>query len=247
MVVNKSGERIQKMFGEIAPRYDLMNHVLSLGIDHYWRWRTVRALPLKSELPILDVCTGTGDLAIAYWKRGQGKLPVIGCDFTPEMLDIAREKTVKLLKSSSKTEPLADLTFQQADTMELPFESNRFQIVSVAFGLRNVSDTNKGLDEMIRVCHPGGHVAILEFSQPRIPILGSLYGWYFRNILPRLGQFFARNKSSAYDYLPQSVAEFPQGKEMAQIMTARGLSNVKYHTLTFGVATLYLGQKSVAT
>lgn len=246
-VVDKSGDRVRQMFGEISGRYDFLNHLLSGGTDYYWRWRTVRAVPPRGAAPILDVCTGTGDLAIAYWKKGRGEVPVIGADFTPEMLDIARKKFAatksKLARSSLAGSRTADITFQEADTQSLPFDDNRFQIVSVAFGLRNVSDTRAGLNEMIRVCQPGGRVAVLEFSLPGNRLLRGLYLWYFRNVLPKIGQWLARNRQSAYNYLPASVSEFPYGQQLADIMTDCGLTNVTWTPLTFGVATLYVGEK----
>lgn len=234
--VDKSGDRIQKMFGEISGRYDFLNHFLSGGVDYYWRWRTVRKVRPHGDSPILDVCTGTGDLAIAYWKKAGGKTAVVGTDFTPEMLEIAREKSGKLNGKAS-------LTFQQADTMDLPLESDTYQIVSVAFGLRNVSDTVAGLTEMARVCKPGGQVAVLEFSMPRNRLFGAVYRWYFRNILPRVGQLLARNSEAAYKYLPQSVSQFPQDEELAGLMQQAGLTNIQWTPLTFGIATLYVGVK----
>lgn len=250
--VDKSGDRIQKMFGEISGRYDFLNHFLSGGVDYYWRWRTVRRIRPAGDSPILDVCTGTGDLAIAYWKKAGGTTAVVGTDFTPEMLDIARVKTAKMgihaeaasseaNVSSSSTK--APLTFQQADTMELPLDSDLYQIVSVAFGLRNVSDTVAGLKEMTRVCKPGGQVAVLEFSMPRNKLFGAVYRWYFRNILPRIGQLLASNSEAAYKYLPQSVSEFPQDEELAGLMEQAGLTDITWTPLTFGIATLYAGRK----
>jgi len=234
--VDKSGDRIQKMFGEISGRYDFLNHFLSGGVDYYWRWRTVRKVRPNGDSPILDVCTGTGDLAIAYWKKARGNTAVVGTDFTPEMLDIARQKSAKVGNK-------APLTFQQADTMDLPLESNTYQIVSVAFGLRNVSDTVAGLTEMTRVCKPGGQVAVLEFSMPRNQLFGAVYRWYFRNILPRIGQLLARNSEAAYKYLPQSVSQFPQDEELAGLMRQAGLTDITWTPLTFGIATLYVGVK----
>jgi demethylmenaquinone methyltransferase / 2-methoxy-6-polyprenyl-1,4-benzoquinol methylase len=250
--VDKSGDRIQKMFGEISGRYDFLNHFLSGGVDYYWRWRTVRRIRPDGESPILDVCTGTGDLAIAFWKKAGGTTAVVGTDFTPEMLDIARVKTAKMdipaEAASSETNGTssstkAPLTFQQADTMELPLDSDLYQIVSVAFGLRNVSDTVAGLKEMTRVCKPGGQVAVLEFSMPRNKLFGAVYRWYFRNILPRIGQLLASNSEAAYKYLPQSVSEFPQDEELAGLMREAGLTDITWTSLTFGIATLYAGRK----
>lgn len=250
--VDKSGDRIQKMFGEISGRYDFLNHFLSGGVDYYWRWRTVRRVRPEGESPILDVCTGTGDLAIAYWKKAGGQTAVVGTDFTPEMLDIARQKSAKLgipseespsTSGNSPANQKAVLSFHQADTMQLPLDSDVYQIVSVAFGLRNVSDTVAGLKEMTRVCKPGGQVAVLEFSMPRNRLFGAVYRWYFRNILPRIGQLLARNSEAAYKYLPQSVSQFPQDEELAGLMHDAGLTDVTWTPLTFGIATLYVGQK----
>lgn len=250
--VDKSGDRIQKMFGEISGRYDFLNHFLSGGVDYYWRWRTVRRIRPAGDSPILDVCTGTGDLAIAYWKKAGGTTAVVGTDFTPEMLDIARVKTAKMGipadadssdSDGSSPSTKAPLTFQQADTMELPLDSDLYQIVSVAFGLRNVSDTVAGLKEMTRVCKPGGQVAVLEFSMPRNKLFGAVYRWYFRNILPRIGQLLASNSEAAYKYLPQSVSEFPQDEELAGLMQEAGLTDITWTPLTFGIATLYVGRK----
>ena len=236
--VDKSGDRVREMFSEISARYDFLNHLLSGGTDFYWRWRTVRAFPPNGDGPILDVCTGTGDLAIAYWKKAAGHNKVIGTDFTPQMLQLAREKFSKLHRVNQ-----AEVTFQEADTQNLPFEDDTFQLVSVAFGLRNVDDTKKGLAEMIRVCRPGGRVIILEFSLPESRIMRAMYLWYFRNILPKIGQWLMRNQQSAYNYLPASVAEFPYGRALADIMQTCGLTHVTWKPLTFGVVTLYCGKK----
>jgi demethylmenaquinone methyltransferase/2-methoxy-6-polyprenyl-1,4-benzoquinol methylase len=224
------------MFGEIAPKYDRMNHLLSMHVDRYWRWRTVRIVRPCGDDPILDVCTGTGDLAFAYWKRTGGKVAIVASDFCGEMLRLGQAKKVKAGING-------EVTLVEADAQELPFDDSSFQIVSVAFGLRNVADTDRGLREMARVCRRGGYVAVLEFSMPRHQPVKALYGWYFRNVLPRIGQWLARNDEDAYDYLPESVGEFPAGEELAQRMTKAGLEEVRYHSLTMGVATLYVGRK----
>ena len=240
--VDKSSDRIRKMFGEISGRYDFLNHFLSGGVDVYWRWRTVRKVRASSDAPILDVCTGTGDLAISFWNKSRRQVRVIGTDFTHEMLVIANEKTQNSrAKSAANSEQ--SLSFLEADTLQLPFEDDKFQIVSVAFGLRNVADTVGGLREMTRVCLPGGQVAVLEFSMPKNRLFGAIYRWYFRNILPRLGQLIARNKEMAYKYLPASVSQFPQGSELGGMMNEAGLTDVTWTPLTFGVATLYVGRK----
>ena len=239
--LDKSEKRIRQMFGEISQRYDFLNHFLSGGTDWYWRWRTVRAAAPRGDAPILDVCTGTGDLALAYWKKVRGKAPVVGADFTQEMLVIADKKAAK--SQATATANGVPLVFLQADAQRLPFADEQFQIVSVAFGLRNVTDTSLGLVEMIRVCRPRGRVVVLEFSLPGNRVLRGLYTWYFRNVLPRIGQLLARNSQEAYAYLPASVGEFPYGEKLASLMRACGLRRVTYTPLTFGIATLYIGEK----
>jgi len=224
------------MFGEIAGRYDFLNHLLSLNIDRYWRWRTVRSVPPTDGASILDLCTGTGDLALAYHRATGGRARIVGADFCREMLVIARQKGAKAKVGDA-------VTFIEADAQHLPLASDQFQIVSVAFGLRNVADTAVGLAEMVRVCAPGGRVAVLEFSSPSWQPFKAIYGWYFRHLLPRIGQWFARNRQSAYSYLPESVGEFPQGEELAQLMRDAELTDVWYRGLTLGVCTLYVGTK----
>ncbi len=236
MGVDKSGNRVRRMFGAIAPRYDRMNHVLSMNVDRYWRRHTVHRTHPSGTDPILDVCTGTGDLALAFWKRTRGATPIVGTDFCPEMLEIGQKKAER--RGATK-----QVSFQEADAQDLPFASDTFQIVSVAFGLRNVADTDLGLREMTRVCQPAGRVAVLEFSMPQRQPIRSIYGWYFRHVLPRLGHLLARNQDQAYHYLPESVSEFPEGEALAERMRATGLVNVHVYPLTFGIATLYVGEK----
>jgi demethylmenaquinone methyltransferase / 2-methoxy-6-polyprenyl-1,4-benzoquinol methylase len=236
MPVNKSDERVRRMFGQIAGRYDFLNHLLSLGIDRWWRRQTVRLVPPQGPLPILDVCTGTGDLAFAYDRAAGGCTPIVAADFCHEMLAIGREKAAKAGADGR-------ITFLEADAQALPLPSDAFQIVCVAFGLRNVADTDRGLAEMTRVAAPGGRVAVLEFSTPTWQPFRGIYGWYFRHILPRVGQFFARNSSDAYEYLPASVGEFPQGEALLDRMRAAGLTDLQRYPLTLGVVTLYVGTK----
>ncbi len=183
MPVDKSAARVRRMFGEIAPRYDLLNHLLSLNADKYWRWRTVRRAAPSGDAPILDLCTGTGDLALAYARRSMAN--IVAADFCHEMLVIGRKKAASAGLGHR-------IEFVEADAEHLPFSDAEFQVVSVAFGLRNVTDTERGLSEMVRVCRPGGQVAVLEFSHPRRWPLSSMYRWYFRRVLPRVGQFFAQ-------------------------------------------------------
>lgn len=239
--VDKSGQRVQKMFSEIAPKYDLMNHLLSANVDRWWRSKTISRLKPKSTDQVLDVCTGTGDLAIGFWKHmkakaAAGENPVVmATDFCKPMLDIGIEK--------GKKQNCEGLSFQEADSMDLPFEQDRFDLVTVAFGLRNVAKTEVGISEMTRVCKPGGKVAVLEFTMPRMWPLSSLYKFYFLSVLPRVGQWFSKNDSSAYNYLPESVNEFPQYEQLAKMMQDAGMKDVTFHPMTFGLATLYIGTK----
>jgi demethylmenaquinone methyltransferase/2-methoxy-6-polyprenyl-1,4-benzoquinol methylase len=243
MSVDKSQSRIREMFGEISPRYDFLNHFLSAGIDRYWRWKTVRCVPPEGSDPILDVCTGTGDLALAYWRSGKRAVPVVGTDFTHPMLTQARAKIEKFAAHRRERGATAAISVLEADTQQLPFADDCFQIVSVAFGLRNCSDTRRALEEMVRVCRTGGRVAVLEFSLPTNRVLRALYGFYFRRVLPLIGQLLSGSRQSAYCYLPVSVSEFPQGEALAELMRQCGLREVAWQPLTFGVATLYHGRK----
>jgi len=284
MPLDKSSTRVRQMFGEIAGRYDFLNRLLSLGIDRSWRRKTVRLVPPESDAPVLDVCTGTADLALAYWRASQGQTPVVGTDFCQPMLAIAREKcrragclavadTANLLSPAGgrgaggegiegQSQAALTLTLSQrergpftrfhapqgitlleADTLHLPFADATFQIVSVAFGLRNLSDTDAGLREMVRglpAGRAGGRAGVLHAHRPAA---GAIYGWYFQHLLPRIGQALARNSQAAYNYLPQSVGRFPQGEALAERMRAAGLRTVWFKPFTFGVATLYVGQR----
>lgn len=232
--VDKSSARVRDMFSQIATKYDLMNHLLSLNIDRYWRAATVKRIPVSGTDPILDLCTGTGDLAFEFRKR-HPSVPIVAADFCPEMLDVARKK--------QRRRRVDTINFVEASAMDLPFGANSFQVVSVAFGIRNVEDTAQGLGEIVRVCRPGGRVAILEFSKPNIWPLSSIYNFYFRYVLPRVGQFMAKNDKSAYEYLPSSVSQFPCGEGFMDHLASAGLRDIQMFRMTLGVATMYLGAK----
>jgi demethylmenaquinone methyltransferase / 2-methoxy-6-polyprenyl-1,4-benzoquinol methylase len=236
--VDKSESKIRKMFGEIAPTYDRLNHLLSLSIDKWWRRITVRAVPPQvGRGPILDLCTGTGDLALAYDRAAAGRVPIVGADFCRPMLAIGRSKGIKAKADDH-------LTFVEADAQHLPFPDDEFQIVCVAFGLRNVTDTDRGLREMTRVCRPEGRVAVLEFSQPGFRPFRAVYNWYFNRVLPKIGGWLSGSGGKqAYNYLPTSVGEFPSGEALCERMRGVGLRNVTHRPLTFGIATLYIGTK----
>lgn len=236
MAVDKSAERVRRMFGAIARRYDLLNRLLSAGVDVRWRRRTARLVSPEGDAPVLDVCSGTADLALAYWRFGRGRVPVVGADFCRPMLEIG-------LAKCRRAGALPAVRLVEADARRLPFAAGAFQIVCVAFGLRNVSDTDAALREMVRVCRPGGRVAVLEFSMPRFRPLAAVYGWYFRRVLPRIGQAVARDRHGAYNYLPASVGEFPQDEDLAARMRAAGLRRTRMHRFSFGIATLYVGWK----
>ncbi len=236
MTVDKSEERVRRMFGQIAGRYDRMNHLLSMNVDKYWRSRTVKLVPADGAAPILDLCTGTGDLAFAYHRSTGGKVPIVAADFCREMLVVGDAK-------KSKRGVNGEVQFVEADAQRLPFRSDFFQIACVAFGLRNVTSTERGLAEMTRVVRAGGRVAVLEFSKPICPPFSSGYAFYFKHILPRVGQWFARNDSDAYAYLPASVREFPSGEGLAALMREAGLTNVWFKRLTLGISTIYVGTK----
>jgi demethylmenaquinone methyltransferase / 2-methoxy-6-polyprenyl-1,4-benzoquinol methylase len=234
--IDKSDQRVRRMFGSIAGRYDFLNHLLSLNIDRSWRKFTTRVVAPVAGVPVLDCCTGTADLALAYDHAGGGLSPIVGTDFCREMLVLGHAKI-------RKAGAWGRVTLVEGDTQRLPVPSNTFGVVSVAFGLRNVRDTVRGVDEMIRVARPGGKVAILEFSRPRGRVLGPLYLAFFRHLLPRVGQALAPNQEGAYDYLPRSVLEFPDGQAMLDLLQARGLTTLKQYPLTCGIATLYVGIK----
>ena len=205
--VDKTGSKVRGMFAEIAPRYDLVNRMLSGGIDVWWRHVTVSRAPPPPHGAILDVCTGTGDLALAYAHKSGPDVRIVASDFCR------------------------------------PFPDAAFDLVTVAFGLRNIADTGRGLAEMARVLKPGGRLAILEFSLPANPIIRAGYLWYFRRVLPWIGNTVARNASDAYSYLNKSVEEFPTGERLAALVRTAGFAGVEMVPLTFGIATLSIATR----
>ncbi|MFP5247895.1 MAG: bifunctional demethylmenaquinone methyltransferase/2-methoxy-6-polyprenyl-1,4-benzoquinol methylase UbiE [Thermoanaerobaculia bacterium] len=233
-MTNYSGpdpSKIRSMFASISTRYDRANTVLSGGVHHLWRRKAVRAANVKAGDHVLDCATGTGDLAIAFKKAVGASGRVIGTDFVPEMLELARVKA-------------RDIEFDVADVTRLPFEDNSFDVASISFGIRNVNDPRKGISEMARVVRPGGRVIVLEFGQPRSRAFGALYDFYHRRILPRLGGMVT-GEQDAYEYLERSAGRFPCGDEFVALM--RGAANfdtIESIPLTFGIAYLYKGVKA---
>jgi len=216
------------MFGSIARRYDLANHLLSCGIDFSWRRRAAEIVAEWRPQTIADLATGTGDLALALRK----KLPdaeVMGVDVLPEMLDLAQRKGMRRVVL--------------ADAMNLPFNDASFDCVTIAFGLRNLENWAAALAEMLRVLKPNGHLLVLEFSLPTSPILAAIYRFYLHRCLPLLGSFLTRTKS-AYDYLGDSIEEFPGGTAMCELMQANGFMRPRFHPLTGGIVTIYTAEKS---
>jgi demethylmenaquinone methyltransferase/2-methoxy-6-polyprenyl-1,4-benzoquinol methylase len=230
-----SGERqasawVRGMFGRIAPRYDLLNHLLSLNVDRYWRRRTVAMVAAALQRPdarVLDLCCGTGDLMLALEaQRGRA---VLGSDFCHPMLVAARRKVEQRGFGSKLFE---------ADALALPLADRSLDLITVAFGFRNLANYRTGLAELSRVLKPGGMLAILEFSQPPNRLLRAAYNFYSKTILPRLGGWISGSKD-AYTYLPESVRKFPSAEELANAMRAAGFSDVQFVRMTGGIVALH--------
>jgi len=226
-------EQVATMFDNIAGNYDFLNHFLSLGIDIFWRKRLVKKLQKQKPQNILDVATGTADLAIAMMKIKP--FNVVGIDISNGMLEVGRKKIKQ--QDLEKT-----IQLQQADSEDLPFEDATFDAVTVSFGARNFENLQKGLSEMARVLKPGGKIYILEFSQPTLFPFKQLYDFYFKFVLPLIGKLLSKD-NAAYSYLPESVKAFPHGKELNSIIENCGYTNAKNHPLTMGIASIYTAQK----
>lgn len=233
-----ASQKVREMFTQIAPRYDLLNHLLSVQLDRLWRARTAKLLRSGLERPdalALDLCCGTGDLAFALAKAGKAR--IIGADFAHTMLVRAREKAAALFPKKFAL-PAAPGPFFEADALHLPFADSSFDLVTTAFGFRNLTNYEAGLREIQRVLKPGGTVAILEFTEPPANLWGDLYRWYFCNVLPRIGGLISGDRA-AYKYLPKSVARFFRPPELAALMTAVGYQSVDYRVWTFGTVALH--------
>lgn len=226
-------DQVRTMFNSIAGKYDFLNHFLSAGIDHVWRRKLVNLIVKAQPGRILDVATGTGDLAIALSKKT--KSPIVGVDIAQGMLDVGALKLKR--KELDK-----QIVLQLADSEALPFETASFDAAMVAFGVRNFEDLDKGLSEMCRVLKPGGMIAVLEFSRPRSFPVKQLYSFYFNNILPAMGRMVSKDKG-AYSYLPESVYHFPDGNDFLQHIHQCGFEDGHQQRLTFGIATIYTATK----
>ena len=222
--------RVENMFDRIAPKYDFFNRLFSLRIDLLWRKSLVKWMESDDPKQILDVAAGTGELAIALWKKFGVKITAV--DLSQEMLNLA-DKKIKQLG--------ADITSQKANAENLPFESNKFDAVSVGFGVRNFENLEKGLSELRRVVKENGNVHILEFSKME-GVLSPLYNFYFRKVLPFLAKMISGEKE-AYTYLPDSVQDFPCGERMKNILLDLGFSKVEYKKLSLGIVTIYKAKK----
>lgn len=225
---------VREMFAKISARYDLLNHLLSGNMDRRWRRRVAGELSgdLKAgEARVLDVACGTGDLALRLFELT--RVRVVGIDFCRPMLELAARKALKLD---------ATIGLVEGDALSLPFRDGSFDVVTIAFGLRNLSSTERGLRELLRVLKPGGKAAVLEFSKPVVPGFRAAFEFYFRRVLPRLGGIVSGSRS-AYQYLPDSVARFPDQKQLASLMRQIGFQEVEYQNLTGGSVALHLGKK----
>ncbi|HTO16911.1 MAG TPA: bifunctional demethylmenaquinone methyltransferase/2-methoxy-6-polyprenyl-1,4-benzoquinol methylase UbiE [Edaphocola sp.] len=226
-------QQVAEMFDRISERYDLLNHLLSLNIDKKWRKKAIQSLTPIQPKVILDVATGTGDLAITALNLNPES--IIGVDISKGMLEKGKIK-IKEKGLDQKIE------LQYGDSEQLPFEASFFDAVTCAYGVRNFANLEKGLSEMSRVLRPGGRLAILEFSKPKNFLVKPLFKFYFKFILPTIGKLISKD-NGAYTYLPESVEAFPEGKEFVKILNRNGFSLAKANPLSFGITTLYTAEK----
>ena len=235
--LDKDPRRIAGMFDAIAHRYDSLNHLLSAGFDRRWRRQAVAALDLRAGARLLDVCTGTADLAMAASRHQPAPRAVLGVDFAGAMLALGRQKL-----QSAGVDRVVRLV--RGDACRLPCSSDTMDAVTVGFGIRNVAETERAVEEMFRVLKPGGRLVILEFGEPRLPILRSLYLWYFRRVLPRIGRLLSKH-TEAYAYLPASVSAFLTPDAFVALLRTTGFSEIRVDRLTYGVVYLYVGHKPI--
>jgi demethylmenaquinone methyltransferase/2-methoxy-6-polyprenyl-1,4-benzoquinol methylase len=233
--LNKSPERIAGMFDAIAGNYDFLNHLLSAGIDRRWRRRAIRSLALTGSERVLDLCTGTGDLALAALDARPGAARVVGVDFAGAMLRVGLEKARHHPRGTA-------VSLVRGDAMRIPVPDRAVDAVTIAFGIRNVQNTAAGCDEIFRVLTPGGRIAILEFAIPTAPGVRSAYLWYFNTVLPQIGRLVSRH-NAAYGYLPASVGAFATPDEFVTILRNSGFTDIRPNPLTFGIVYLYTARR----
>lgn len=230
-------ERVRRMFAAIARSYDLNNRLHSFGRDQAWRRAAVRMAGVREGEEVLDCACGTGDLTLAFARTGAKR--IVGTDFTQEMLDIAGDKLPKArLRDAS-----GRVSFRRADAMDLPFEDGSFDVVSIAFGIRNVADPKRAIAEFFRVLRPGGRVVILEFDEPRNPLIRLGNRFYCRSVMPITATLIARDTSGAYKYLPRSVETFMKRDEMQGALRGAGFGELRARAMTFGVCVCHVGVK----
>jgi demethylmenaquinone methyltransferase/2-methoxy-6-polyprenyl-1,4-benzoquinol methylase len=232
---DKRPEKISGMFDAIASRYDLLNTVLSAGLDRYWRRRAIGSLKLSGRERLLDVCTGTADVAIGAARRARGAARVVGVDFSGSMLSRGWQKTRQAALDGR-------VQLVRGDASALPVADRSVDAVTIAFGIRNVQRPDLACAELFRTLRPGGRLAILEFGLPVIPAVRPLYLWYFNHVLPRIGRAVSRH-AAAYTYLPESVGAFQYGDAFVRLLGAAGCSQVRARPLSLGIVYLYMGQK----
>ena len=237
-----ASRKVREMFTQIAPSYDSLNHILSLQLDRLWRHRTatrLRPILQRQDALVLDLCCGTGDLSLALRKAGQAQ--IIGADFAHTMLTRARAKSLQGHSHSGMPAP-PPLPLVEADALRLPFADQSFDLVTTAFGFRNLANYDSGLREIHRVLRPGATLAILEFTEPPDGLFGNLYRWYFRSMLPRIGGWLSGDPT-AYTYLPKSVSRFFRPPELAAAISAAGYTQVTHKSWTAGTVALHTAQR----
>ena len=224
-------QQVQGMFDRIAGRYDLLNSLMTAGLHHSWRERAVDRAGVSPGDAVLDVCCGTGDLSFELAGRVSPGGHVVGCDFSEQMLDLAREKALQ--------REIESVRFEWADALSLPYDAGRFDAVTVGFGVRNLADLDRGLREMTRVLRPGGRLVVLEITQPTRPPLSTFYSLWFDRVVPLLGAF--SSDAEAYSYLPESVRGFPPPARLAEMMDAAGLERIRWTVLAGGIIAIHSG------
>ncbi len=228
-----SRESIHELFNEISSTYDLVNNILSCGIDKYWRASMVKHIPSDYPLSLLDIATGTGDQLFSFLKKRNNIWQAVGVDLAENMLELAKKKAEKY--------PFP-VSFLCADALTLPFQNGSFDCVTISFGIRNMVSVEKALNEMHRVLKPHGFVSILEFALPKSLIIKTPYLFYLRNILPKIGRLISKNPK-AYTYLNETIETFPHGEDFCNLMRAQGFQEVSFKKLTGGIVNLYHGMK----